>query len=76
LEEVASSSDEVATKRLVRFPFCPVTWVCLRKLRGHEDVLDDRTQDIRIDMSGNRVHECVSIENESLDGASHGTSEG
>jgi len=75
LEEVASSSDEVVTKRLVRFPFCPVTWVRLGKLRRHEDVLDDRTQDIRIDRSGSGVHECMSAENLSLDEARHSAGE-
>jgi hypothetical protein len=69
LKEVSSSRDDVVTERLVRFPFCPVIWWRLGKLWGHEDVFDDQAQDIRIDMSGSGVHECM--EDGSLDEVRH-----
>ena len=52
MEEVFRSFYETVTQRHIRFLLRLFSWVLLGELWGHEDVLDDRTQDMRIKIIG------------------------
>jgi len=52
LEEFFGSFDEVFTQRHIDFLFYLFARAFLRELRGHEDVLDNRTQNVGIRTMG------------------------
>lgn len=52
---------ETGTQRNIRFPLCFFVRTQLRKLQGHEDVLDDRTQNIRVGIIGSGADMAVGV---------------
>jgi hypothetical protein len=59
LEEDFRSCYETVTQCNICFPLRLFAWVLRGKLRGHEDMVDDRTQNVIIEVIGSGDgHDC------------------